>query len=109
MSGQLPHIRPRSRPECSPVGTQRITNEEIRTRSVEREAMASEKVKTFTDYSPLAFLGALGRALELFDDQPAWRRVQRAGMGGDFSWDASAREYVKVYERAASASRAAAL
>ena len=26
--------------------------------------------------------------------------LQRAGMSRDFSWDASAQEYVKVYERA---------
>ena len=35
------------------------------------------------------------------EDRAAWRRIQAAGMRQDFSWDASAREYVKVYERAA--------
>jgi len=56
---------------------------------------------TFDEYTPVALLGALGRALEMFGNRPAWRRIQRAGMQEDFSWDASAREYVKVYERAA--------
>lgn len=56
---------------------------------------------TFADYSPKALLGALGRGLEMFENRPAWRRIQKAGMREDFSWDASAREYVKVYERAA--------
>ena len=60
---------------------------------------------TFVDYSPVALIGALGRALEMFENRPAWRRVQRAGMREDFSWDASAREYVKVYERAVTANR----
>jgi starch synthase len=60
---------------------------------------------TFVDYSPVALLGALGRALEMFEDRPAWRRIQRAGMQKDFSWDVSAREYVKVYERAVTANR----
>jgi starch synthase len=60
---------------------------------------------TFTEYSPVALLGALGRALEMFGNRPAWRRIQRAGMREDFSWDASAREYVRVYERAVSANR----
>jgi starch synthase len=61
---------------------------------------------TFTDYSPVALLGALGRALQVFENRPAWRRIQKAGMREDFSWDASAREYVKVYERVAAANRA---
>jgi starch synthase len=64
---------------------------------------------TFADYSPVALLGALGRALDAFENRPAWRRIQKAGMDEDFSWDASAREYVKVYERAIVANRAAAL
>jgi len=62
---------------------------------------------TFTDYSPVALLSALGRALQTFENRPAWRRIQKAGMREDFSWDASAREYVKVYERVAAANRAA--
>jgi starch synthase len=60
---------------------------------------------TFADYSPTALLRALGRALAMFENRPAWRRIQKAGMREDFSWDASAREYVKVYERAAAANR----
>jgi starch synthase len=60
---------------------------------------------TFVEHSPVALLGALGRALEMFENRPGWRRIQRAGMREDFSWDASAREYVKVYERAITANR----
>jgi starch synthase len=61
---------------------------------------------TFNTYSPVALLGALGRALQMFENRPAWRRIQRAGMREDFSWDASAREYVKAYERLAAANQA---
>ena len=64
---------------------------------------------TFVDYSPAALLGALGRALDIFENRQMWRRIQKAGMGEDFSWDASAREYVKVYERATTAYRAAVM
>jgi starch synthase len=60
---------------------------------------------TFVEYSPVALLSALGRALEMFESRPAWSRIQSAGMREDFSWDASAREYVKVYERAVMANR----
>ena len=35
-----------------------------------------------------------------FADRRAWRALQLAGMRQDFSWDRSAREYVKIYERA---------
>jgi starch synthase len=63
---------------------------------------------TFVDYSPVALIGALGRALQMFENRSAWLRVQRAGMREDFSWDASAREYVKVYERAVIANQVGA-
>ena len=54
----------------------------------------------FADYTPAALLGALRRALALFADRRRWRALQAAGMRQDFSWDRSAREYVKIYERA---------
>jgi starch synthase len=54
----------------------------------------------FHDYSPAALFEALTRALNLFKDQRKWRALQLAGMTQDYSWDRSAREYVKIYERA---------
>ena len=56
----------------------------------------------FRDYTVPAFLGALERSLAVFQDPKAWRAVQAAGMRVDNSWDRSAREYVKMYERALS-------
>jgi len=56
---------------------------------------------TFDEYSSQALLTTLRRALGVYEDRAAWRRLQIAGMQENFSWDASAREYVKVYERAA--------
>jgi len=55
---------------------------------------------TFDDYSPEALLGTLRWALGVYQDRDAWRRLQRAGMQRDNSWDSSARAYVNVYERA---------
>jgi starch synthase len=52
---------------------------------------------TFQEYSPQALLGTLRWALGVHGDKAAWRRLQQAAMHQDFSWDASAREYVKVY------------
>jgi starch synthase len=55
---------------------------------------------TFDEYSPQALLGTLRWALGVFQDGEAWKRIQLAGMQQDNSWDASARRYVEVYERA---------
>jgi starch synthase len=55
---------------------------------------------TFSEYSPRALLGTLRWALDTYKDKDAWRRLQRAGMRQDNSWDARARQYVEVYERA---------
>ena len=56
--------------------------------------------------TPAALLEALTRALTAFEDRRAWRALQLAGMRQDFSWDRSAQEYVKIYERALNAGRA---
>jgi starch synthase len=55
----------------------------------------------FVEYTPAALLSAIQRALAAFGNRPLWRRIQKTGMRQDFSWDASARQYVEVYERAA--------
>jgi starch synthase len=54
----------------------------------------------FRDYTPAALLVALSRALSLFGEVAGWHALQLAGMSQDFSWDRSAQEYVKIYERA---------
>jgi starch synthase len=56
---------------------------------------------TFDEYSAQALLGTLRWALGVYQDRSAWRRMQEAAMRLDNSWAASAREYVRVYERAA--------
>ena len=51
----------------------------------------------FSDYNPGAMVAAVKRALDAYGNPSRWAALQRAGMAGDFSWDVSAREYVKVY------------
>ncbi len=51
----------------------------------------------FREYSPQALVATVTRALELFPKSLAWKKIQQRGMAEDHSWDASAREYVKVY------------
>jgi starch synthase len=54
----------------------------------------------FQDYTPEGLLDALTRALAAYGNRRKWRALQLAGMREDHSWDRSAREYVKIYERA---------
>jgi starch synthase len=53
----------------------------------------------FSDYSSEALLLTIKLALQNFRDQTSWQTLMRNGMTKDFSWNASAREYVRVYER----------
>ena len=51
----------------------------------------------FRDYTPAALVDTVMRALSAFRDPQRWAEIQRRGMREDHSWDASAKEYVKVY------------
>jgi starch synthase len=54
----------------------------------------------FSEYTGEALLDTVKLALKAYQGQDAWQRLMRNGMSKDFSWNASAREYVRVYERA---------
>jgi starch synthase len=54
----------------------------------------------FEAYTPKACRGALQRALNAYSDKKTWRKLQQRGMAADFSWSASAQEYVKLYHKA---------
>jgi starch synthase len=53
----------------------------------------------FEEYSAQALVDCLLRALEVFGDVKAWKRLVRNGMTQDFSWERSAKEYVQVYKK----------
>jgi starch synthase len=53
---------------------------------------------SFDDATPSEFLDAVRRAVKLYVDADAFRRVQAIGMACDFSWRASAREYLALYQ-----------
>jgi starch synthase len=55
----------------------------------------------FQEYEGAALLGAMRQALAVFRNEPAiWRRIQLNGMAQDFSWQAPAIEYARLYELA---------
>ncbi len=53
----------------------------------------------FADYHPAALMQAITAALATYPNKKAWTRLQKNGMKADFSWDRSAAEYVKLYQR----------
>jgi starch synthase len=56
----------------------------------------------FSDYSALALAEALGRACQVYGQPETWNRLVQAGMRQDWSWAASARKYVELYQQTAS-------
>ncbi len=53
----------------------------------------------FKEYETKKFLETLDRALEVFRDEKTWLKLMKNGMKQDFSWHASAKQYVELYER----------
>jgi len=54
----------------------------------------------FDAYELHALEHAVGRALDAYADRDLWSGLVRRALVQDWSWDASAREYLRVYERA---------
>ncbi|NLW51528.1 MAG: glycogen synthase GlgA [Candidatus Brocadiaceae bacterium] len=54
----------------------------------------------FGPYEASALIGAVRRALAVYRQRDAWRRLMRNGVAADWSWSRSAREYVEVYRKA---------
>ena len=52
----------------------------------------------FAEATPQALWSTIERVLALWPDRETWLRLMRTGMNADWSWDRSAREYVRLYE-----------
>jgi len=53
----------------------------------------------FRAYTTTAFFRQIQSALSLFREKKKWRALMRNGMEGNYSWDASAEKYLKLYRR----------
>lgn len=64
--------------------------------------MANRSATGFVFENPdlASLLEAIGRALALYKEPLAWRRLQLQGMAQDFSWNASAEKYIALYHAA---------
>jgi starch synthase len=54
----------------------------------------------FSEYSGEELLLTIKHSLQAFHDKTSWQVLMRNGMSKDFSWSMSAKEYIRVYERA---------
>ena len=53
---------------------------------------------TFFNYNAHDMLHTIERAEDYYRNQPEiWKKLQKRGMEGDYSWNHSANEYVKLY------------
>lgn len=53
----------------------------------------------FDRYEPIDFYTCMVKAIEGFRFKTQWRELQKRGMQQDFSWQTSAREYIKMYRQ----------
>jgi len=53
----------------------------------------------FEDYTSAALLSSLRTALSVYRQKGRWRQLVQRAMGCDFSWETSAREYLRLYQR----------
>ena len=54
----------------------------------------------FEEYSATALHDAIKRAIEAYKDKKKWKDLMARDMGLDYSWNASAKKYVELYEKA---------
>jgi starch synthase len=65
-----------------------------------KETLAAKTASGFL-FAPMtrqALLGGVGRAAAAYRDKKIWRQLQKNGMARDFSWDASAQQYLAMYQ-----------
>ena len=52
---------------------------------------------TFYAFSPYEMKDAVGRALKYYYEKPLWKKLVKNAMNSDFSWSASAKKYMEMY------------
>ena len=54
---------------------------------------------TFHDYNAYDMLYVINEAIRTYHDKNSWEDVQKRAMETDFSWNVSAEEYLKMYNK----------
>jgi starch synthase len=55
---------------------------------------------SFDEFTSQALLKTITRAVTLYENKEAWLKITKNGMVQDWSWERSAKEYNKLYEKA---------
>jgi starch synthase len=63
----------------------------------------------FYEYDSARLLEKIYEALFVYDDRQLWHKLMLNGMRADYSWDASARQYVELYAKLAGRGAAASV
>lgn len=56
----------------------------------------------FLSYTRESFLNAIRSAINLYNDREKWQKLMKNAMKEDHSWERSAREYLRLYQRLSS-------
>jgi starch synthase len=59
----------------------------------------------FPGFTGAALLETVNRALKVYSNRAEWKKLMLSGMSKDYSWNASAREYARLFEKVAGANR----
>jgi len=54
----------------------------------------------FKNYDAMELLNTIKLSLRVYQDKTAWSLLMKNGMNKDFSWEASAKKYVEIYQKA---------
>jgi starch synthase len=54
----------------------------------------------FKHYDADELLGVVKRAIRVYQNKDAWIKLAKNGMQKDFSWQASAKKYEELYQKA---------
>jgi starch synthase len=55
---------------------------------------------SFNDYTSMALVSTVSRAVETFKEKELWKKIQKNGMALDYSWEHSANDYLALYKKA---------
>lgn len=64
------------------------------------DTVTEENGFLFTDYTAKALAGVLKKAVNAFKHPNAWLKLVKHAMNCHFSWEDSAKEYLRIYEKA---------
>ena len=54
---------------------------------------------SFHEFKAKDFLAAIERALKMYHNKNEWLKIVKNGMAGDYSWNKSSEEYLKLYQK----------